>query len=182
MVARSVSVSMKGTDMNTERALRPILRRASPLGVSAGLDLASLARVRVSSEQPLFPIDNVFDEQRGPGGSCWIAEQSGEQMLVLAFKEPTVVSRIVVESEQQGGLKVQTIDLAVSHTTPPQFIELGTRSFSFRPYGPSFQTESWELRPEALTEIRLRIAPDTSTGRACLTSIVAYGPAGTTRG
>ncbi len=152
--------------------LRPIVRRALPLGVSAGLDLPQVASVLVSSEQSLFPVDNVFDQQRGPGGSCWIADQSGEQSLVLAFQKPTTISRVVLESEQHGGLTLQTIDLAVSHDGKA-FLELGSRAFTFRPYGPSFQTETWELRKELVTELRFRIAPSAG-GRACLTSIVIY--------
>ncbi len=149
------------------------MRRSLPLGVVAGLDLAEVARVVISSEQSLFPVDNVFDQQRGPGGSCWIADQGGEQTLVIAFRAPTAVSRVVVESEQHGGLTQQTIDLAVSHDAKA-FLELGTRAFTFRPYGPSFQTETWEVRKEPVTELRLRITPSAG-GRACLTSIVIHG-------
>lgn len=156
----------------TPATLRPIVRRALPLGVNAGLDLPALAAVQVSSEQSLFPVDNVFDQQRGPGGSCWIADQSGEQLLVLAFRAPTIISRVVVESEHHGGLTRQTIDLAVSHEGKA-LLELGTRAFTFRPYGPSFQTETWELPKDPVTELRFRITPGAG-GRACLTSIVIH--------
>jgi hypothetical protein len=162
------------TFMKEERPLRLIVKRATPTGVSAGVDFVEGARVTVSSEQSLFPIDNVFDQQRGPGGSCWVAGQAGEQTVMIVLDAPTALRQIVVESEQHGGLARQAIDLAVGTGAGTEVTELGTRAFTFKPYGPSFQTERWALGPELVTRLRLRITPDGPEARACLTSVVAY--------
>ena len=59
----------------------------SPLIPSSrrGKDVASVATVFVTSEDPDHPIDYAFDGRRGPDGSRWIAGNVGEQTLILAF-------------------------------------------------------------------------------------------------
>src|SRR5213593_4212920 len=63
---------------------------------AAEKDIGAVATVLVSSEDPRHPIDYAFDDQRGPGGSRWIAEQSGEQTLILAFDTPQTIRKILV--------------------------------------------------------------------------------------
>lgn len=155
-------------------AWRPIVRRHAPLGVRGGVDLVDLARVVVSSEQSLFPVDNLFDDQRGPGGSCWVADDAGEHTLTLALASPLRVGTIVVESEKHGGIYTQAITLAVSDGVDGPLRELGTRSFTFKPYGPTFQTESWSVTLSPITQIHLRVTPVGRTDRASLTSVVIH--------
>jgi hypothetical protein len=54
-------------------------------------DVATLATVLVSSEDPQHPINHVFDHRRGPGGSRWIAGSPGEQTVILAFDTPQTI-------------------------------------------------------------------------------------------
>ena len=63
-------------------------------------DIASIATVLVTSEDPDHPIDHVFDGQRGPGASRWIAAQPGEQTLILAFDAPQMIRKVLVEIEE----------------------------------------------------------------------------------
>ena len=67
--------------------LRRQLLTTDPIPTPRALERASTASatVLVTSEDPDHPIDHVFDGQRGPGASRWIAAQSGEQRLILAF-------------------------------------------------------------------------------------------------
>ncbi len=44
---------------------------------AAEKDIAAMATVLVSSEDPDHPFDFAYDGQRGPGASRWIAQQPG---------------------------------------------------------------------------------------------------------
>jgi hypothetical protein len=46
-------------------------------------DIAAITTVLITSEISDYPIENVFDHRRGPGGSRWIGAESGEQTLIL---------------------------------------------------------------------------------------------------
>src|SRR4029453_3061394 len=67
---------------------------------AAEKDIAAIATVLVSSEHVDHPIDHAFDGQRGPGASRWIATQSGEQTLILAFDAPETIRKVRVEIEE----------------------------------------------------------------------------------
>jgi hypothetical protein len=54
------------------------------------LDLAEIATVEVTSEDPRFPIESAFAAS-GPG---WRASKIGEQQIRLIFDEPASVRRI----------------------------------------------------------------------------------------
>ena len=67
---------------------KQIIRSTSPAVPTSGsreLDIADLATVLVTSETPTFPVENVFDDRRGPGGSRWVAAEPGEQALTIDF-------------------------------------------------------------------------------------------------
>ena len=44
-------------------------------GDAAPLDVARLATIAYSSEDPAHPIEHLLDERSGPGGSRWAAAQ-----------------------------------------------------------------------------------------------------------
>jgi hypothetical protein len=53
---------------------------------SASLDLASVATIDYSSEDPAHPVERILDEYADPGGSYWAAAQPDTtEQLVLAF-------------------------------------------------------------------------------------------------
>src|SRR5438128_2404598 len=61
---------------------------AARVTVPGEKDIAALATVGVTSEAADYPIDNVFDSHRGPGGSRWVAGAPGPQRLLLTFDTP----------------------------------------------------------------------------------------------
>jgi hypothetical protein len=150
---------------------RPIVRGRgdSPRGA---IDVPALASIEVTSEQSLFPIDNVFDAQQGPGGSCWVAERAGEQLIVLRFHQAQDVASITIESEERGDTRTQRIVTRIAYADGTTRIEPVSQTFSFSPYGPSFHRATWELTPHAVASIRWSITPTPLVRRASLTSIV----------
>jgi hypothetical protein len=138
------------------------------------LDVAELATVTASSEQPVFPIANVLDNQRGPGGSCWIASEPGEQTVLLAFRTPQVVRSVSIECEEHGSTRTQDVRLGFSRDGGKVYDELPSREFRFSPYGATFERESWSIGADGITHLRLRITPERTQkdARACLTTLI----------
>jgi hypothetical protein len=73
------------------------------------IDIAARATVLVTSEAADHPIDNVFDTQRGPGGSRWVAAEPGEQVLILAFDTTQTIRRISLEVEELDVSRTQEL-------------------------------------------------------------------------
>lgn len=137
------------------------------------LDLSQLARVEVTSEQELYPIDLLFDGRDGPGGSCWVASSMGPQDIVLRFERPLgVLDTISVESEERSVQHTQTLELGGwSEHTQGEFGG-AARPLEYAPYGPSFHRTVWNLGERIVTYIRLRVIPGRPAAYASLTSIV----------
>src|SRR4029077_2653405 len=89
-----------------------------PTAVSAPMpgeiDVAAVATVLVTSEDPGHIVDHAFDDRRGPGGSGWRAAEPGEQTVILAFDAPQTILRVVLEVEEQEVARTQEVRLAAS--------------------------------------------------------------------
>ena len=73
---------------------------SAPMPPADAIDVAAVATVLVTSEDPGHPIDHAFDDSRGPGGSRWIAGVPGEQTVILAFDSPQAIRRVALEVEE----------------------------------------------------------------------------------
>lgn len=138
------------------------------------LNIDAIATVLVSSEAEEFPIENAFDNQRGPGASRWVAAEPGEQTLTLAFDTPQRIGQVSLEIEEQEVSRNQELQLSVSHDNEQTYHELLRQEFNFSPPGTSFEREEWTLNVDQVTHLRLRIKPDKG-GKPCrarLTSLV----------
>ena len=87
---------------------------ASPIPLPGRIDVAAVASVLVTSEVPDHPVDHAFDAHPGPGGTRWLAGESGEQVLILAFDAPQAIRRVVLEVEEREVARTQELQLAVS--------------------------------------------------------------------
>jgi hypothetical protein len=74
-------------------------RSSESVPLQGEISIADVATVRVTSEEADHPIDNVFDHNRGPGGSRWVAAEPGEQRVILLFDNPQTIRKIGVEIE-----------------------------------------------------------------------------------
>src|SRR5262249_7047639 len=143
---------------------------ASPEGEIA---VARVATVLVSSEQADHPIDNVFDNSRGPGGSRWIAGEPGEQTVTLVFDRAQTIRRIGVEVEEVAVGRTQELSVTVSSDGGRTYRQLVRQEFNFSPPGTTFEREVWSVAADAVTHLRLEIRPDKGgrIGRATLTTL-----------
>jgi hypothetical protein len=143
-----------------------------PVPQPGEIDVAATATVQVTSEDPAHPIDNVFDHRRGPGGSRWVAEEPGEQTLLLAFDTPQTIHQITLEVEELEISRTQELCLSVSHDGGQTYRELRRQEYHFSPPGTTFEREDWVVLSEGVTHLQLWIKPDKG-GSPCCTTITA---------
>jgi hypothetical protein len=128
----------------------------------------------VTSEAADHPIDHVFDNQRGPGGSRWVAAEPGDQTLIVAFDTPQTLRKIGLEIEEREVSRVQELSLAISCDGGQTFREVVRQEYNFSPSGATFEREEWGVIAEGVTHVRLEIRPHKggAAGKATLTSLV----------
>jgi F5/8 type C domain len=127
---------------------------------AAEKNIAAVATVLVSSEDPRHPIDYAFDGQRGPGASRWIAAQSGEQTLILAFDTPQTIRKILVEVEEPEISRTQEIAVSISQDGGQTYHELMRQEYNFSPPGTTLEHEEWSIKADAISHLQLTIKPD----------------------
>jgi hypothetical protein len=147
---------------------------AAPVATADAIDIAAVATVLVTSEDPGHPIDLAFDDSRGPGGSRWIAGEPGEQTVILAFDAPQSIHRVALEVEEPEVARTQELQLAVSSDGGRTYRELLRQEYNFSPPGTTLQREDWAVNSDAVTHLRLLIRPDKGDKpcRATITSLV----------
>ena len=138
------------------------------------IDIAAVATVLVTSEDPQHPVDHAFDGSRGPGGSRWVAGEPGAQAVILAFDTPQAIRRFVLEVEETEVARTQELQLAVSSDGGQTYRELLRQEYNFSPPGTTFEREDWAVNQDAATHLRLVIKPDKGgkPSRATITSLV----------
>jgi hypothetical protein len=137
------------------------------------IPVAEVATVQVTSEQAGHPIDSVFDDRRGPGGSRWIADGPGEQTLVLVFDAPQTVRVVGLEVEELSASRTQELSVAVSSDGGGTYRELVRQEFTFSPPDTTFERELWSVAADGVTHLRIDVKPDKGgrIGQATLTSL-----------
>src|SRR5919108_2331580 len=156
--------------------LRKSLLAAQPLASgsqSGAKDIAAIATVWVTSEAADAPIDHVFDQSSGPGGSRWVAAGPGKQRLILAFDTPQTLRTIRLEVEEPEVSRTQVLHLSVSCDGGQTYQELRRQEYTFSPPGTTFEREEWAVTVEGATHLQLVITPDKEGApyRATLTSL-----------
>ena len=136
-------------------------------------DLAAIATVFVTSEDPDHPIDNAFDDKRGPGGTRWIAEHAGEQTVVVAFDTPQTLRRLFLEVEELEVSRTQDLAVSVSNDGGQTYRELVRQEYNFSPPGTTRELEEWAIPADRISHLRLVIKPDKGgrPSRATLTAL-----------
>ena len=64
------------------------------------IPVASVATVCVTSEDANHPVEHAFNHHRGPGGTRWVAEQVGEQTILVVFDTPQTIGQVSLEVEE----------------------------------------------------------------------------------
>jgi hypothetical protein len=146
---------MRKTIKNSETELAP--------EKGSWLDLRTIARVEVSSEDGRYPIESAFEEGDKRG---WRAAQPGKQTITLFFDEPQRIRRICLQFVELEAERTQqfTLQWANGKTDAPRF--LFQQQWNFSPTGSTGQTEDYEVDLHDVWLLQLVIDPDISRGPA----------------
>ena len=125
------------------------------------LDLEKIATVEVSSEDPRFPVEAIFDPNEDSG---WRAAQDGAQLLRIIFDEPTPVHRtrvLFVENEIE---RTQEFTIRWSPAQGGPTREIVPQQWTFSPEGSTREVEQYDVSLEGVAVLELSIKPDLNAG------------------
>jgi len=130
------------------------------------LDVASLAQVELTSEDPACPIEAALLPSTPPG---WRAAQPGAQVIRLVFDHPQALHhlRLVFTEEQRA--RTQEFVVRWSADGGQSYREVVRQQYTFSPPGTVHEVEDYQGPFEGVTHVELRIVPDIQGGDACAT-------------
>jgi hypothetical protein len=132
-------------------------------GGQAWLDLARLADVEMTSEDPAHPIESALLTH---GGSGWRAAHPGAQTIRLVFHRPQRIRQIRLEFVEHVAQRTQQFVLRWSADRGESFREIVRQQWNFSPHGATCETEDYRVDLPDATLIELTITPDIGGGDA----------------
>jgi hypothetical protein len=124
------------------------------------LDLAKMAQVELTSEDPAHPIESAL--QAVPPG--WLAAQPGAQLIRLRFDAPQRVRQIALAFYEGRHARTQEFSLHWSADGGQSYREIVRQQYTFSPPGTTRQQEQYTVNLDGVTAIELRITPDIGGG------------------
>src|ERR1700761_6753279 len=118
------------------------------------LDLAAIADVEVSSEDPAWPFESCL----GLEGSGWKASSPGPQIIRLLFPKPQKIRLIHVEFSELLVERTQEF-WVMAHFAEVSREELIRQQWSFSPGGSTSEIEDFTVLRERVSTLELHIDP-----------------------
>ena len=147
-----------------KQVISPLHEPRAAATPSEWLDLASIAKVEVSSEHPDHPVEQALALDRS---GEWRAAAPGGQTLRLVFDQPQVLRRVRVHFQELSAARTQEFVLRYSTDAEKSFREIVRQQWNFSPNGGATEeVEDYEVALTAVTVLELRITPDISRGNA----------------
>lgn len=122
------------------------------------MDLETLARVEISSEDELFPIEHALGSAVTTG---WRAAKTGPQVIRLRFDDPVEVHRVQIHVVERAAERVQEMVIWVGMTGSGRQ-EVRRQQFTFSPGGTTEELEDFAVELKGVTMLELEIDPDRS--------------------
>ncbi len=107
---------------------------ANVQGGAAWLDLASIARVQLSSEDPAFPIENALSINPEHAEAEWRAGAPGPQTIAILFDAPQALRRISLRFHERQVERSQEFLLRFSSAQETNR-DIVRQQWSFSPTG-----------------------------------------------
>jgi len=143
---------------------------------SGPLDIAGLATIAYSSEDPNHPVEHLLRMPTGRGDSGWAATQADTtEQLVLEFDRPQSIGRLVYEVQEVERERTQEVHVEASTDAGRIYHRVVVQECTFSPGGARFEHEDLRLELHDLTHLRLTIVPNKrGSGAASLTSLRVF--------
>jgi hypothetical protein len=134
------------------------------------LDLETLARVEITSEDPAHTIESALVPGIGDG---WRAAGSGPQRVRVLFDEPQHIRRVRLVFEESHAERTQEFALSwiPAGETAGRF--LVRQQYTFSPGGATREIEEYSFDLQRVAALELEITPDISKG-AAVASLVSF--------
>lgn len=147
-------------------------RSVEPRGESIQdwLDLQQIATVEVTSEDPNFPIESVFDSG---GGSGWRASEQGEQRIRIIFDEPKSLRRMQLRFHEIELQRTQEFTISWSSAAGGPSKEIVRQQFNFSPGGSTTELEDYTVDLDDVSVLELALKPDLGR-RDAVASLAAW--------
>ncbi len=120
-------------------------------------DLERIARVEITSEDELFPIEHALGKAVTTG---WRAANPGPQVIRLHFDEPMTIHRIQLHFIDRASERSQEFALAAG--AGADLREVVRQQFTFSPHGSTEELEDLKVDLNGITILELQIDPDRS--------------------
>jgi hypothetical protein len=121
------------------------------------LNLAEIARIEVTSEDPSFPIEAALTAGEGPGRR---AAEKGTQIIRIVFDEPRTLRQIKLEFAETEVARTQEFTLRWSAEVGGPLVEIVRQQWTFSPQGSASEVEDYQVQLENLTILELTLKPD----------------------
>lgn len=145
------------------KRITPDRAEGLPSGTGPWLDVAQLAVVEVTSEDPSYPIESALVPGAEPG---WRAAAAGRQSIRLLFDEPLTISRIHLEFQERDHPRTQEFALRWRAANGADYVEIVRQQYNFSPGGSSQEIEDYRLNLLQAVALELTIVPEVSGGPA----------------
>jgi hypothetical protein len=140
--------------------------RQEPRPEGEWLDLAKVARVEVTSEDPKFPIEAALVSGKRPG---WRAAQKGLQTIRIIFDQPTRLRRSRLEFSETQIARTQEFTLRWSTALSGPFTEIVRQQWNFSPQGSTVEIEDYQVNLDGVRVLELALKPDLTSAKAYAT-------------
>ena len=120
-------------------------------------DLERIARVEITSEDALFPIEYALGKAETAG---WRAASTGPQVIRLHFDEPQTIKRIQLHFVELAAERSQEFALFAGEGT--KLREIARQQWNFNPHGATEEIEDYAVDLHEITTLELKIDPDRS--------------------
>ena len=129
------------------------------------LDVKSIARAEVTSEDSRYPIESAF-EQDGHG---WRSAEIGEQTIKLIFDQPQRIRQIRLCFIDTDTERTQQFTLQWSTDYSGALRPLFRQQWNFSPNGSTIEIEDYEVDLKGVRMLQLVINPEIGSGAAIAT-------------
>lgn len=132
-----------------------------PQSASDWIDLETVARIRLTSEDATHPIESALGASPSTG---WRASQPGEQTIWISFDAPQPIREISLGFHVSAS-RTQEFALSSSSDGGIGYRELVRQQFNFSASTPR-EEESYRPNLTGVTDVKLVIRPDIADDRA----------------
>lgn len=140
-----------------KRIINPTATAVRSRSSETWMDVAEIATVEVTSEDPKFPIESVFSSDVGPG---WRAAEKGEQQVRLIFDHPVALHRIQLHFVEPEWERTQEFVINWSAAEGGQPKEIVRQQWNFSPMGSTSEIEDYGVSLDNVSVLELVIKPD----------------------